>query len=188
MFTGYPELIPHDQGRNLQLISSKNMFSQLGIITKDNPVDSHTSSSICERYRSIIRRFYNKLKVYIPDVDKKTRLSIPVHSVNKTIEPDGPTPCLLLFGSVLRILLRNVSTRAPAQKQCSEAMAAARKEMETITAQRRVASPLKHRTGALPHPMYEFGDSVCAWREESNHMKAYTRCTTLTTERLYFCI
>ncbi len=45
-------------------------------------------------------------------------------------------------------------------------MAAARQEMEKITTQRRVAAALKHRAGALPHPMYEFGDRVRVWREK----------------------
>ncbi len=56
---------------------------------------------------------------------------------------------------------------APAQKKRFKAMAAARQEIETITAQRRVAASLKHRAGALSHPIYEFGYSVRVWREEA---------------------
>ncbi len=39
--------------------------------------------------------------------------------------------------------------------------------METITAQRRVSTALKHRTGLQPVPSYEFGDKVRIWREET---------------------
>ncbi len=39
-------------------------------------------------------------------------------------------------------------------------MAVARQEMETIAAQRRVAVALKHRAGALPHPVHAFEDRV----------------------------
>ncbi len=49
-------------------------------------------------------------------------------------------------------------------------METARKEMETITAQRRVAMTLKHRTG-FDHPKYEFGDQVRVYREGTKRFK-----------------
>ncbi len=49
----------------------QNTCSQLWIIAKDTALESHDSLSICERYRSIIRRVYNKLKVDFPDMDER---------------------------------------------------------------------------------------------------------------------
>ncbi len=123
-------------------------------------MESLNSLSLYKRYHSSIRRVHSKLKVDFPDIDKKTRLSIAVHSVNTTIESDGLTLYLLFFESFPRIPLPNLSTMALSQKQRFKAMAAARQEMETLAAQRRVFAVPKHRIGVLPHPMYEFVDSV----------------------------
>ncbi len=46
-------------------------------------------------------------------------------------------------------------------------MRVGRQEMETVTAQRRVATALKHISGVLPNPIYEFGDKVRMWTEDS---------------------
>ncbi len=56
VFTGYPEFIAHDQGRKFTADFFQNTCSQLGITTKDTPVEPHDSLPICERYHSIIRR------------------------------------------------------------------------------------------------------------------------------------
>ncbi len=90
-------------------------------------------------------------------MEKQVRLSTEVHAANTTMGPDALTPCLLLFGAVPRLPLPNMEAMAPTQKQRLEAIEAALKEMETITAQRRVSTAIKNRTGLQPVPSYAFG-------------------------------
>ena len=109
---------------------------------------------------------YKKLQLEGPKLSKHLRLALAVHAVNNTAGPDGITPSILVFGTVPRIPLPDSASMPLEQKDRLEAMQVARKEMETITAQRRIAQALKHRHGMRPHPPYQFGDQVRIWREE----------------------
>ncbi len=51
-------------------------------------------------------------------------------------------------------------------------MISARREMETITAPRRLATALKHRAGSGSQPSYDFGDKVRVWREDTQKYEA----------------
>ncbi len=161
--TGYPEIISHDQGKNFTAVFFQHTCSQLGITTRETPVESQNYLPLCERYHSIICRVHKKLKVDFPPMGKQVRFSTAVHAIDTTMGPEGLTLCLLLFAAVPRSPVLNLETMAPTQEQPFEAIGAARKEMETFTAQRRVRTALKHGTGIQPVPNYEFG----VWREET---------------------
>jgi len=165
VFTGYPYIISHDQGPQFTSEYFKVSCSQLGIITKETSTESHNSLGLCERYHSIIRRVYNRLKEEDPRQVKETRLSLAVHAVNNTAGPEGLTPTVLVFGAVPRLPLPDDSTLPPDQKSRIKAMKIARTEMETITAQRRIEEARKHRNWEKPHPAFQFGDKVRIWRE-----------------------
>ncbi len=111
----------------LQIIFKFHVHN-LELFVKKLRLNHTTRYHFCERYHSIIRRVYNKLKVEQPDVS-----SLP-----------------------------------PDQKSRIESMRIARKEMETITAQRRISLALKHRHGLKPNPPFQFGDKVRIWREDLN--------------------
>ena len=168
VFTGYPQIISHDQGSQFKAAYFQVSCSQLGIISKETPTQSHNSLALCERYHYIIRRVYNKLKEDFPCQNKKQRLALSVHAVNNTAGPDGITPSILVYGSVPRLPLPDTRTMLATQIRRFEAMRAARREMETITAQRRISAALKHRHDLRPFPVYKFGDKVRIWREELN--------------------
>ena len=91
-----------------------------------------------------------------------------VHAVNNIAGLDALTPSILVYGVVPRIPLPDCSSLSPDEKTRFRAMKIARQEMETITAQRRVASALKHRHSLRPHPFFKFGDKVRIWQEEQN--------------------
>ena len=91
-----------------------------------------------------------------------------VHAVNNNAGPDNLTPSIIVYGAVPRIPLPDCSSLPPDKKTRFRAMKIARQEMETITAQRPVASALKHRHSLRPHPFFKFGEKVRIWREEQN--------------------
>ena len=167
VFIGFPNIIAHDQGPQFQSDYFQNSCAQFGIITKETPTESHNSLSLCERYHSIIRRIFYKIRGDFPDLPKEVVLSLAVHSVNSFAGPDGLTPTLLLFGHYPRIPIPNLSSLPTSQKDRFKALEVARKEMMTITAQRRVAQALKHKGPMAPTHPYEFGDKVRVYRETS---------------------
>ena len=140
VFTGYPYIIAHDQGPQFVAEYFQITCSQLGIISKATPTQSHNSLSLSERYHSLIKRVYRKLKGDDPQMKKDMPLSLAVHAVNNTAGPDGSTPSALVFGTVPRISQPNCDSMPLDEKARFKAMHTARMEMETITAQRRVAS------------------------------------------------
>ena len=71
-----------------------------------------------------------------------------------------------MYGSVPRLPLPDTDTLPPTEKSRVEAMRIARKEMETITAQRRIKSALKYRHKIHPFPSFQFGVKVRVWRED----------------------
>lgn len=110
VFTGYPNIIAHDEGPQFTAKHFQASCSQIGIISKETPTQSQSSLSICERYHSIIRKVYNKLKEDFPTQKKHHRLSLAVHAANNTAGPEGLTSSILVFGAVLRIPLPNIRT------------------------------------------------------------------------------
>ena len=97
---------------------------------------------------------------------RETRLSLAVHAVKNTAGPDGLTPTVLAFGATPRIPLPNSDSLPYSEKSRLEAMRIERKEMETITAQRRIKAALKYRHVLYSHPSFKFGNKVRIWREE----------------------
>ena len=158
----------HDQGPQFTAEHFQVMCSQLGIVSKATPTQSHNSLYFCERYDSLIKRVYTKLQNDDPDQDKHQRLALSVHAVNSTAGPEGLTSSIHVSGAVPRIPLPDCSSLPPDEKTRFRAMKIARQEMETIKAQRRVASALKHRHSLRPHSFFKFGDKVRICREEKN--------------------
>lgn len=165
VFTGFPSIIAADRQPAFRSTFFKSTCNQLGIHAKITPTESHNSLSICERYHSIIRRVFNRLKCDFPALNNNTKLAVTTHAVNNTAGPDGLVPTLLLFGTTPRISLPNLCNMGPTNRARFKAMDAARREMETITAQRRVKLALKHNIGP-DSPQYEFGDKVRCYREK----------------------
>ncbi len=168
VFTGYPDIISHDQGRNFTAHFFQNSCSQLVITTEDTPTESYNSLPLYEKYHSVIRRACNKRKVDFPSMDKHILLSATVHAVNTTDSPHFLTTAMPFFGASHRLPLSNISSMALLQEQRFEAIRAARQETETITVESRVATALKHRAGLIPHSTYEFGDKLGVWRKEAH--------------------
>ncbi len=140
--------------------------SQMGLVSKETPTQSHNSLGLCERYHSIIRRVYNKVKEDLLSLDKETSLFLAVHEVNNITGPDGLMPLILVYGAVPRTPLTNSTSLPPRQRARLERMRTARQEMETRTVQRRIRLALKHKHGFRPHPAFKFGDKFKIWREE----------------------
>ena len=118
-----------------------------------------------ERYHSIIRRVYHKLKSDHEGLPHEVLLSLAVHAVNNTAGPDGIVPTLLVFGSLPRLPLPAFSSLPLTQQQRFDAMKTARDEMMAITAQRRIREALKTYTRKSQPFIPEEGQHVLVYRE-----------------------
>ena len=91
-----------------------------------------------------------------------------MHAVNNTARPKGLTPTFLVFGAVPRIPFPDSSSLLFEQTSRLESTRTAKKEMETITAQRRIANALKHRHVLKSLLQFQFGDKLHISREDQN--------------------
>lgn len=166
VFTGFPNIIAHDRGNNFSSDFFQLACAEFGINTSEKPTESHNSLSLCERYHSIIRRIFRKLRLNFPDMSKETLLSLSTHAGNTTAGSEGLTPSLLVFGAIPRLPIGNLTSIPPTQKQRFEAMKMAREEMYTITAERRIKQALLPGT-QKPQPFIpKEGDLVRVYREK----------------------
>ena len=84
VFTGYVHIISYDQIPQLSPEYFHFVCCQNGIISKGTPTQSHNSLGLCERFHSIIKRVYNKLKKEYPNQNKHLRLLLAFNTVNNT--------------------------------------------------------------------------------------------------------
>jgi len=115
----------------------------------------------------MIRRVFRKVKVTYQTLEDDLVMSIAVHAVNCTVGPDGITPVVLLFGDTPKLPIANLDTVPSTQQKRFLALECARKEMLTITAQRRVSEALKRRLPKRDWFEGQEGDSVLVYREDS---------------------
>ena len=73
--------------------------SKFGIVCKEITCESHNSLGPGERY---------KIKNETPGLGNEVALSIAVHTMNFSANPEGLIPILLVFGAVPKIALGNV--------------------------------------------------------------------------------
>ena len=165
LFTGFPQIISHDQGTYFTSDYFQSCCAEFGIVTKQTPTESHNYLALCERYHSIIRRVYQKIKSVHQGLPCEVILSLSVHAVNNTAVPDGIVPTLLVFGTMPRLPLPAFSSLPVPQEQRFEEMKTAREEMMSITAQRRIREALKAHTRKSQPFVPEEGQQVLVYRE-----------------------
>ena len=112
---------------------------------KKVPCESYNSLGPVERYHAPLRRIYSKIKIENPSLSNQVVLSIVVHGMNSTANPEGLMSILLVFGSVPKIPIGNLEHLAPNQRTHFAAMEASRKEMERIVAGQRLKLACKFR-------------------------------------------
>ncbi len=185
VYVVFPNFITHDFGSCFTSNFFKNNSVQFGIIPKEIPCESNNSMGSGERYHAPLRRIYKKLKVEYSNLNNPTTLAIAVHGLNKTANPEGLLPTLLVFGTKPKIPLGNVEHLAPTQRERFSDMELARREIERIVAKERIALAKKTRTkgmnvfGILP------GSEVLVHREKNSmNGLGLKNCTNMMITRL----
>lgn len=143
IYLGFPHEVLTDQG---SVFTSKewNARCKDAEVSIDNTgTESHNSLGKGETYHSILRRFYNKVKLTHPQLSKELRLSMALKALKDTAGPNGLVPTLLMFGVMPRI--PPAPAAYPDTNARLEAMQAACDELEVINARARVRQALKKR-------------------------------------------
>lgn len=86
-FTGFPNIIDVDRQCAFRSKIFKPTCNQLGIHAKITPIESHNFLSICERYYSVIRQVFCRIKADHTTPPKKVCLSIATHADNTATGP-----------------------------------------------------------------------------------------------------
>ena len=109
IYVGFPNILSHDFGSAFSAKFFEKACAEFGIITKEIPSEAHNAIGPGERYDKLLKLIYNKLKDENPDMGNDLRLSIANHALNITANAEGLVPTLLVFGTVPKIPLGNVS-------------------------------------------------------------------------------
>lgn len=136
---------------------------------KQTGVEAHSSLNIGERLHQTLRQAFRKLRLDHPKIGIRLLLSVAVKALNDTIGPDGVVPSALLFGEYP--LIRTFDKpRMPNPKLVQRALIAqqARKLMAQNMAKARVTRAIKHNTLPADYAIYQPGDRVLVWREDTD--------------------
>jgi hypothetical protein len=100
-YTGPPDYIFHDAGKNFASREFRQYAASMATITKSVPVEAHWSIGIVERAHPLLRRAYKIMTEEFKgdSISKDFLLQMAVKAVNDTAGPDGLIPTLLVFGA-----------------------------------------------------------------------------------------
>ncbi len=96
-FTLIFQIYCHDFGSCVNSDLFQKTCVEFGVITKKIPCESHNSLGPGERYHAPLKTAYKKLEEENPEMANELRLSIGVHELNNTANPEGLVPTLLVL-------------------------------------------------------------------------------------------
>jgi hypothetical protein len=140
LYTGYPNRLRIDDGSIFASSRQNELANMAGITLSISGVVAHKSLGIGERMHGPISRVYNMIRIDYPHIPAGTLPKLGVKAMNDTIGKNGLVPSLLVFGVIPRYLA--IHTELPNQKVKMEVIAAAQMEMNSIFAERRIATAL----------------------------------------------
>ncbi len=110
VYVAFPNILSHDYGPCFTSTFFKKTFEEFGIITKEIPCESHNSLGPGEHYHAPLRKIYKKIKVKQANRGNKLSLAIAFHGLNKTANPEGLIPSLLVSEEYLKLLSETFPT------------------------------------------------------------------------------
>ena len=128
VFVGFQNMVTHDYGSCFKSEFFRNSFRQFGIIAKEIPCESRNSLGPGERYHAPLCRLHKKFKIENPQLDNDVALSIAVHGLDNTANPEGLIPALLVFVCIPKIPFGNIKHLCHNRSEKFAAMESARKE------------------------------------------------------------
>jgi transposase InsO family protein len=144
----------------------KELSNMAGITLRMSGVEAQNSLGIGERMHGPLRRIYNKIRMDYPHIPARTLLKFGVKAMNDTVGENGLVPSLLVFGVIPRYPALN--TELPNQKVRMEVIAAAQMEMNSIIAERRIATALAKNIPSAAEHGYAVEDEVLAFLEKES--------------------
>ena len=142
-YMGPPDYLYVDQGSSYISKEMRANAEAAGIELKEAPIENPGSIGTVERYHAPLRRAYNKIRQSL-DKGNTTNaecLQMAVYSNNTTIGPEGLCPMLLVYGAFPRPAR---TTPSPTQLERQNAIEAAKVEVQTEQARRRISFALNH--------------------------------------------
>ena len=107
VLSGVPDIIRADAGKQFDAKSFRDNAKAAGVYVEIVPTEAHNKIGKVERYHSVVRRVYEKLKTDDPDMSPELRLSTTFRCINDSAGPDGLVPTLLVFGTYPKLGIKS---------------------------------------------------------------------------------
>lgn len=183
VYVGNPNKMGVDHESGIMSKAWEAMRTAQGIEVQISGMDSHNSIGAEERYHQPLRRILRVLRTIHSNVDPEVLLRYAIKGINDTIGPEGLVSLLLLFGVVPTF--PNVSSELPAQRERLASLDAARKEMETITAELRIETALRAKLPPSTRYLIQPGNSVLVYCEKSRQYEEPYKVSRVCDKELY---
>ena len=182
IYTGPPDYIFHDAGKNFASREFWQYAASMATITKSVPVEAHWLISIVERAHPLLRRAYKIMTEEFKgdSISKDFLLQMAVKAVNDTAGPDGLIPTLLVFGAYPQ--MTELDPPTPSMTQRATAIKRAMDEISKICATRQVNDAIHQRNGPSVTAVHDLplNSRILVWREGSaSHGSKWTGPFTL---------
>lgn len=142
-FIGFPNTIRTDQESVTTSQEFRSHASLYGIHIEFTGVSSHNSMGKIESAHGPLCTIYRTLRDRYPDLSDSPRLRCEVNALNDTADTNGLVPSLLVFGTIPS--LGDTESELADQEQRFNEITAARKEVATIIAEKRIRPALKSK-------------------------------------------
>lgn len=161
-YNGYPEMIVSDQGPQFQSADFAAFLNSAGVNKKNAGVESHSSLGEVERNHAFLSNILDKARCEHSGFDNEIVLKLATTACIDTAGPSGLVPKLLVFVVIQRIFV--IPRERPAQKQRSETLHTARKEMSKAIARMRLQTAFRTNVPASAYELICIEDNVLVYR------------------------
>ena len=175
-YIGRPQEITHDAGRQFTAKEFQSNAAMVAIKCNTDPVESHGTVGMVERYHAPLRRAWNVIELDIParnETQRSANLQASVKAVNDSAGPNGLVPILLIFGAMPRLGLSHDAATETITRRAA-AVRRAMNELNRLKSYRQVQDALHTTNGPKTDDIKDFplGGQVLVYREGKGAGKA----------------
>ena len=173
-YLGPPSAIRHDAGVQFLTPKMYSLAASQGISCRPVPIEHPQGLGIGERYHSVIRRLYNRVKADHPSISDEFALDVALKALNDTMGANGLTPTLFVYGVHPKLPLPDSASTTMPQTDRLKAMKAARDEYAKVVDEKRLKAVEKAQCPSVVTDL-AWGDSVVVYRKTSGRWEGPLR-------------
>ena len=185
-YLGPPSAMRHDAGVQFLTPKMYALAAAQGISCRPVPIEHPQGLGNGERYHSVIRRLYNRVKADHPSISDEYALDVALKALNDTMGTDGLTPTLLFYGVHPKLPLPNSSSTTMPQSERLLAMKLARDEYAKVVDEQKLKAVQRAQSPSVQTDLL-WGDSVVVFRQTSRRWEGPLRFVTELEHGFQIC-